>query len=403
MKPSLRLPLICVAVLAGPVLAGCGGGGSTSGQTAAMPACLAPKAPVALAIGVRSNSAQPILTNSVKDATNSAINANLAVSIIRLDGDPKVVFSQAFRPSGANNQARKSEYNAYIGTVNGILAGTAQPSTDIRAHAPEVNILQGLSIAAGEVPPGGNVIVMDSGLQTTSPLNFATGLLNDDPQTIVSFLKNANPSELPDLSGRHVEFIGLGWTASPQPGLSIAYRTKVQEIWQDIASAAGASCVAVDPTPDTNSGLSGLPLVTVVTPPPTPEPPVRCSVTNLDDANNVGFDYDSTQFRNPSGARATLGKLANVILGARESVMLTGSTSSEGSDAHNQWLSLQRAIAVKNILVELGVPASRIAAKGDGSHLPGRLNDTGPNGQLLIGPAIQNRKVVAKLTGAGCP
>ena len=57
---------------------------------------------------------------------------------------------------------------------------------------------------------------MDSGLQTTSPLNFTTGLLADDPQTITSFLKNAN--ELPNLTGRHVEFTGLGWVRSAAAG-----------------------------------------------------------------------------------------------------------------------------------------------------------------------------------------
>ena len=90
------------------------------------------------------------------------------------------------------------------------------------------------------------------------------------------------------------------------------------------------------------------------------------------------------------------------MLNTGESLTLTGSTSSEGNAAHNQDLSLRRADAVQAVLVQLGVPASRITTFGDGSHLPGRLNDIGQNGQLLIGPAIKNRKVVAKLTGHGC-
>jgi outer membrane protein OmpA-like peptidoglycan-associated protein len=90
------------------------------------------------------------------------------------------------------------------------------------------------------------------------------------------------------------------------------------------------------------------------------------------------------------------------MLQTGESVTLTGSTSSEGSDQYNRSLSLRRARAVQAMLVQLGVPPGRVTAFGDGSHLPGRLNDRGPNGQLLIGPAIQDRKVVAKLTGARC-
>jgi outer membrane protein OmpA-like peptidoglycan-associated protein len=415
MNQNLRVTACCAVLLASAaILAGCstgspsnnsggggvsigGGGGSSTGTTAS---CLAPGAPVAVGIGARSNSPQPVLTDAVKTAMNNAVNARLAVTIIRIDGNPAIVYSQAFSPTGANTQSVKAEYNAYVTGLNQVLSGTAQQSTDIRAQVSQVNVLQALAIAAGEVGPGGNVIVMDSGLQTTSPLNFTTGLLGDDPKTITSFLQNAH--ELPDLTGRHVEFVGLGWTASPQQELSIADRSKVGDIWYDIATAAGASCVVIDQTPDTNAALSGRPLVSVVVPPPPPQPPVKCSVTNLDDANNVGFEFASTAFRDPSGATATLRQLAAVIMRSGESVTLTGATSSEGSDSYNTQLSLERAKRVASALIALGVPASRISTFGDGAHLPGRLNDRAPNGQLLIGPAIQNRKVVAKLSGNGC-
>jgi outer membrane protein OmpA-like peptidoglycan-associated protein len=334
----------------------------------------------------------------------SAINANKLLSIVRLDGSPKSVFSQAYQPTGANSQTRKAGYNAYVGKVNAILDGTSNPDTDIRAQVPQANDLEAMAVAADALQSagGGNLIVLDSGLQTMAPLNFATGLLTDDPRTIASFLANAH--ELPDLSGLKVEFIGLGWTSSPQPSLNIANRDKLIQIWEDIARKAGASCVAANPVPpQSENALQGTPSVEVV---PLPRPvavPRSCSVTDLNDANNVGFDFDSTQFRNPAGARATLSKLAAVMLRTGESVKLTGATSSEGTDRYNQQLSRERANAVKTMLTQLGVPGSRITAVGDGSHLPGRLNDRGPNGKLLIGPAIQNRKVVAKLTGAGCP
>ena len=409
MKQILRMTAVCAAMLAGAGLTGCGSsgggggnnGGSMNGGASGLSTCLAPKAPTALAIGARSNSPQPVLTNSVTAAMNGAINANKQVTIVRLDGNPKVIYSQAFKPVGANTQSRKADYNNYVNNLNAILAGTQRASTDVRAQVPQANVLAALDVAATEVPAGGNVIVMDSGLQTTAPLDFSSGLIVDDPQTITSYLKNAN--ELPNLQGRHVEFVGLGWTAPPQPTLSIADQKKVVQIWNDIATAAGANCVWADPTADTKNAISDRPPVAIVTPPPPPAAPVKCSVTNLDDANNVGFDFDSTTFRDPSGARATLRQLARVILQSGESVTLTGSTSSEGSDGYNQALSLKRADAVKQVLAQLGVSVGRISTFGDGSHLPGRLSDRGPSSQLLIGPAIQNRKVVAKLTGAGCP
>lgn len=406
MKQILRVAAVGGALLAVVGLGGCGASSSNGassggdGDGASLGSCLAPHVPVALGIGARSNNPEPIMTNTVKAAMNSAVNTNQQVTVIRLDGNPKVVYSQAFSPTGANTQSRKAEYNSYVEGLNQILAGTPSTTTDVRAQVPQANVLEALAIAAGEVGAGGDVIIMDSGLQTSSPLNFTTGLLADDPETITTFLKNAN--ELPNLAGRRVEFSGLGWTASPQQELSIANRAKVGEIWTDIAKAAGASCVELDPTPDTNAAISGLPAVSVVVQPPPRQAPAKCSVTDLDDSNNVGFNFDSTTFRDPTGADATLRQLAKVIISSGDSVTLTGATSSEGSDAYNLQLSIERANKVKAVLIQLGVPSSRITAHGDGSHLPGRLNDRGPNGQLLIGPAIANRKVVAKLAGNGC-
>jgi OmpA-OmpF porin, OOP family len=404
-----RTAVVGAALLTGAALAGCGGGpaanvGSAAGGTGSFPYadCMTPGAPVALAIGARSNSPTPNLSSSDSNLLTSAVNANRQITVVRLDGAPQSVFDQAYEPNGANPGAQRKSYDDYVNNLNGILAGSSGSATDIRAQAGQANDIQALDVAASDLQHagGGDLLMLDSGLQTMAPLNFTTGLLGDDPQTIASYLKGAN--ELPPLQGIHVEFSGLGWTASPQASLGIAYQKKMVQIWTAIAYAAGASCVAIDPAALTKPALSGLPPVSVVSLPKPPELEKPCSTTNLGDANNVGFEYDSTKFSDPSGARATLQKLASVIISTGESVTLTGATSSEGTDAHNERLSLERAQAVQAKLAQLGVPANRITTLGDGSHLPGRLNDRGPNGQLLIGPAIQNRKVVAQLSGTGC-
>lgn len=391
-----------VVVLAITMTAGCTSSLSSSNgapATANPSACLASKVPVAVAIGARSNNPTPMLSTAVTAILNSAIDANQKITLIRLDGKPKIVFSQAFAP-GANSQRTKLDRNKYVTNLNRILQGTSEPTTDIRAQAPQADVLDSLAQAASTVPAGGDVIVMDSGLQTVEPLDFRSGLLSDNPSSIVDYLRHAG--ELPSLKGQHIYFTGLGWTAPPQSTLSINDRQKVIQIWEEIAQAAGAGCVAVDPTANTSNAVQNRPPVAIVTPPPPPPPPTPCSVINLGDANNVGFEFDSTTFRDPTGARATLQKLADVLNKPGESATLTGSTSSEGSDQYNLDLSLRRANAVKAVLVQLGVPANRIQTFGDGSHLPGRLNDRDPTGKLLIGPAIQNRKVVAKLTGPQC-
>jgi outer membrane protein OmpA-like peptidoglycan-associated protein len=48
--------------------------------------------------------------------------------------------------------------------------------------------------------------------------------------------------------------------------------------------------------------------------------------------------------------------------------MIVGHTDTVGSDRYNNALSLRRARAVKNELINLGIPASRIKSEGRGFH-----------------------------------
>jgi OmpA-OmpF porin, OOP family len=273
-----KIAIAGVAMLALAASAACGSGSGSGGTSASPSSCLALKVPVALAIGARSNSPTQVLNTTVTTVLNSAIDAYQTITLVRLDGKPKTIFSQAFTP-GANSQITKLNRNKYAANLNQILQGTPQPTTDIRAQAPQADILDALAEAASTVPAGGDVVVMDSGLQTVEPLDFRTGLLNDDPSSIVDYLRHAG--ELPDLKGRHIYFTGLGWTAAPQPTLSISDRQKVVQIWEQIAQAAGAGCVAIDQTANTSTAVPDRPPVAIVTPPPPPPPPTSCSVINL--------------------------------------------------------------------------------------------------------------------------
>ena len=57
-------------------------------------------------------------------------------------------------------------------------------------------------------------------------------------------------------------------------------------------------------------------------------------------------------------------------------VEISGHTDSVGSDAYNQALSLRRAQAVKNWLVQRGVAANRMKTVGKGENEPVASNDT---------------------------
>src|SRR6266851_10072549 len=155
-------------VLVAGMLASCSSGSSTTSAGGnigggTFPPCLVANEPVALAIGVRANNPTPSLAEQgqpVVAVMNSAITANKQITIIRIDGSPSVIFSQAFSPTGGNTQSRKAEKDTYIADVNHILVGTTHTATDIKAQTPQADMLTALTEAAGAVPLGGNVIVM---------------------------------------------------------------------------------------------------------------------------------------------------------------------------------------------------------------------------------------------------
>ena len=352
--------------------------------------CLTSKAaPVALAIGARSNVPDPRLPSFVTSLLETAANDQEQISLIRIDGQPKIFTLPIFSAKTDNAVARKQDLINYLNYyVTPILQG------QIHARVAQSDVLTAIDLAAAATGPDGNIIVVDSGLQTVAPLEYQqAGVLMASPSSVVTYLRQE--SLLPNLSGRHVLLSGFGYTASPQPILNEAQRDNVINQWKSIVRAGGA-CVTADPQPNTAAEISGLPPVSIVAPPVTPVFR-NCGNILLEDAGTVGFNADTATFRDPSAAEATLSQLVDKLKQSTEHITLIGSTSSEGSDAVNNALSLDRAKAVERVLVSQGIPASRITTYGDGSHWPGRVPDIGPSGVLLPGPAEEDREVIVQL------
>jgi outer membrane protein OmpA-like peptidoglycan-associated protein len=115
-------------------------------------------------------------------------------------------------------------------------------------------------------------------------------------------------------------------------------------------------------------------------PPPPPPPPPPAPVAEapqppppaqpeLARSYLVFFDWNSAQVT-PEGANiireaATNAKTLNVTR-----LEVTGHADRSGSPAYNQKLSLRRAQAVKNALVQLGVPDNEISVVGKGESAP---------------------------------
>jgi outer membrane protein OmpA-like peptidoglycan-associated protein len=94
-----------------------------------------------------------------------------------------------------------------------------------------------------------------------------------------------------------------------------------------------------------------------------------------------------------AGARERLAKVSGIVI-AHPGLKLEveGHTDSVGSDEYNQQLSEKRAGAVRDYLVQQGIPADAIVSRGFGKTQPVATNDTAEGRQ-------QNRRVELVLSG----
>jgi outer membrane protein OmpA-like peptidoglycan-associated protein len=109
--------------------------------------------------------------------------------------------------------------------------------------------------------------------------------------------------------------------------------------------------------------------------------------------NDVLFDFNKYTLK--PGAREKLAKVSGILLAYPGlKLQLEGHTDSIGSDEYNLTLSEERADAVRDFLMEQGVPADNITAVGLGKSGPVASNDTAAGRQ-------QNRRVELVVSGEG--
>jgi hypothetical protein len=128
-------------------------------------------------------------------------------------------------------------------------------------------------------------------------------------------------------------------------------------------------------------------------PPPPPPPPPPAQPTSF----MVFFDWDRSNLS--SQAMNTIRQAASAYKTRGSArITATGHTDTSGPDGYNMALSLRRANAVKNALVQQGVPATAISVVGRGEQSP--LVQTGDGVR-----EPQNRRVEIVMDGqvAGVP
>jgi outer membrane protein OmpA-like peptidoglycan-associated protein len=91
--------------------------------------------------------------------------------------------------------------------------------------------------------------------------------------------------------------------------------------------------------------------------------------------DHLNFDTGSTQLT--ADSTSTVNNLAQVLKAyPNEQIQLSGHTDNTGAADANQALSLDRANAIKAMLVGQGVAAERISAQGFGQDRPIASNDS---------------------------
>lgn len=104
--------------------------------------------------------------------------------------------------------------------------------------------------------------------------------------------------------------------------------------------------------------------------------------------------FDTGRANLSAGAKGPIDHLAEFLMKNRDrTATIEGYTDSSGASAMNQALSERRAESVKNALVDRGVDANRLSARGLGEASPVTSNDTAAGRQ-------QNRRVEIVLANA---
>lgn len=399
----------CITAVGLTLLAGCSGGGtadpgtgrgtgtaSTSSSISAptLPKFCTPGGPLVLAVSGRQDSPAPGLSPCMTAAVTAAADDDADVSIVDVDGTPKVTRSGTAGTAGMNSGAQ----SVYAGRFGVAVAKTVRA---VRAASPHADVLDALNVAGRVIRStssegGGTVFLEDSGLQDVRPLNFAQhGQLEALPANVVSFL--AGQGELPDLKGITVILVGIGDTAPPQQPLGIGLQNHLRAIWSAIVKACGGR-VETDPDPRQSPAPDHVPTVALVTVPALKNWPGQGSSFPLPDTGPVGFEPNTAKFRDPSAARKALGDLAGYLLDNPQArIELTGTTAHFDGDGWDKKLSVERAEAVKSVLIFLGASYRQIETHGDGWDSPCYENDGGPNGPIVNQAAQHNRSVIVTI------
>lgn len=302
----------------------------------------------------------PALTNAEEFLNSVNVTPGGSAGLVIADGAPFAVGPQRFDQVKNNDiQQARADKTARYQLVEAVQGAAAQ--------TPETDLISSVSLAGRMLSAGTAdtkvMVIQHSGVNTAASLPMQDlDLLNTDPAQLLDQLDAA--AMLPQLNGVAVEFYGLGDVAGSQGTLSAQQVQWLKSFWQAFFDRTGAN---VTFHTDIVSGDALTVNGHTVTPLAAAGAPTFVKVS----AEQVAFQPDSTTFLDEAAARAALNGLAEQLKGTSAAHYIVAGSTAQVDNASRegaQVLSLARAQAVRDVLVEAGVPADRFTCLGLGNE-----------------------------------
>lgn len=300
----------------------------------------------------------PINSELVRQAIYESALSCSSISIVIVDGQPYVAGDYLL--SSSKKKLSKQKKDQIAKKQRASLLSVLQKS---KAQTPEVDTMGAITLAARGIKDKQGekkLLILDSGLSTAGIVNFDNGLLYEEPETIVNSLKEQ--SALPDLTGYSITWTGLGDVSSPQEPLLPADIQNLQKIWNAILQASGAEVKFINGYPSVEKD-DGLPQVSTIL--LNKEKPILNQNKTMEEKivlneEKILFQPDTADFADYDEAIKTLRPIAKILKENQIHIGLAGTTATLPTNEECKQLSLERAEAVRQLLIKLGVDEGKI-------------------------------------------
>lgn len=316
--------------------------------------------------------------------------------------------------SDANKKSDAQAYtNKFIESADEVTAVIVEKDT-VKAIRMAADSLSGLDGTK-------TIVLIDNGLSTMGSVAFETFKGFD----VKTSLNNIHNYDLPNLKDISIIWYDFGATLQPQQSLSYADMSSLQEFWIGYLTKAGAKeeDITIKNAINTNAEISMRNLPAVSTVEVTNDKSV-IHVTNVEDINKavenvtdeeknnivndvlddgggikinetvIKFKPESAEISNKEIAMNVLKPTADSLINSSKRIVILGTTATVLSSKDKcVGFSLDRANAVRNLLIEMGVDENQIISRGLGFENEFHVDDLKDDGISFNEHAPENRAV----------